>query len=781
VAVLSLALGIAPLAAIGGVVNALFFRPLAHVQQQDRLVALFRGVSGPVAWGDLVDAAAQTDGLLDAAGLSVHDNFKLTVDQTTTTLMGCEASANYFDVLGVPMALGRGFAAGETGADATPVAVISHTFWQRHFGEDPGALGRVLRIDGTDYTVVGVAPEGLLSPEAPVEPSVYLPLAPETTDNRGRRGLYGIGRLRDGATLAEVRAQLEVVQERLREEYPRYWSSAPGRDDYFSVHPVRALVVRPGQQAQIAVAVALFVTVGILVLATACSNLGNLLLARGVQRGEELAVRLALGADRGTLVAMLLTESVLLGCLGGGLGLLTAHWLTRMLEVGIVGPGFGIDVTVDVRVVAFTAVVSIATGVLFGLVPALRASRPDLSMALKGEPERVGRGRGVTLRNLLVVSQVAASLALLVSAGVLLRGLQVMQGVDPGFDPEGVLAVRLDLTQRSYGEVEAREFFEQLAARVAGAPDVAAVALAVDLPLDGTRWGSDILPEGVELAGEERILADENRVSAAYFELMRMPLVRGRTFSDGEIAQAAAVVIVNESLQARFWPDGAIGRRMKIGDGRTVQIIGVVRDAAYNHLAESPTPLHFWQPFTVGRVADMALVVRGRGDVRSLVPVVRRLVREADPELPVLEPQLMNDVVAWSSGDQRVVSTVLAVVGAVSLLLVLLGIYGVVSFLVSRRTHEVGLRVALGAQRRDVIGMVVAEGMRLVAVGVVVGLLLAFGMAQLLAAAFPGIGVLDPMAPLLATLLLAAAAALAALLPAMRASRVDPMVALRAE
>jgi putative ABC transport system permease protein len=220
---------------------------------------------------------------------------------------------------------------------------------------------------------------------------------------------------------------------------------------------------------------------------------------------------------------------------------------------------------------------------------------------------------------------------------------------------------------------------------------------------------------------------------------------------------------------------------MKIGDGRTVQIIGVVRDAAYNHLAESPTPLHFWQPFTVGRVADMALVVRGRGDVRSLVPVVRRLVREADPELPVLEPQLMNDVVAWSSGDQRVVSTVLAVVGAVSLLLVLLGIYGVVSFLVSRRTHEVGLRVALGAQRRDVIGMVVAEGMRLVAVGVVVGLLLAFGMAQLLAAAFPGIGVLDPMAPLLATLLLAAAAALAALLPAMRASRVDPMVALRAE
>jgi len=781
VAVLSLALGMAPLAAIGGFVNALFFRPLAHVQEQDRLVALFRGTSGPISWPDVADAAAQAEGFEGVAALSVHDGFNFTVDDVTTTLMGAETSANYFDVLGISMALGRGFAADEMGPDAPRVVVVSHVFWQRHFGGDDGVLGRTLRLEGRDYTVVGVAPEGLLSPEAPVEPDVYVPLFPQHVDNRGRRGLYGVGRLRDGATLEEVRAQLVVVQERLRDAYPEHWSEEPGEGGNYAAYPVRALRVRPGQQAQITVALVLVAVLGMLVLATACANLGNLLLARGSQRGAEIAVRLAVGADRGTLVTMLLAESVLLGCAGGALGVLTAHWLTQALKTGLIGPGFGLDLTVDSRVLAFSAGLSIATGVFFGLIPALRASNPDLSSVLKGEQVAGGPGRALSFRNVLVVGQVAASLALLVSAGVLLRSLQVAQSIDPGFEPEGVLTVQLDLSQGTYSEVEGRQFFDQLAARVAEAPDVEAVALAVDLPLDGSRWLSSIVPEGIELAADEQILAEANRVSANYFDVLRTPVVRGRTFRASDLAAGVPVVVINEALAQRFWPDGAVGRRLRIDEGEFAEVIGVVRNAKYSNLGESPAPIHIWQPYENSYTAAMHFVVRARADARGLIPTIRRLVREADADLPMLEPRLMSDVMAWSSGDQRIASTMLSIIGAVSLLLAVIGIYGVVSFLVSRRTHEVGLRVALGARRGDVIGMVVGQGMRLVLVGVVVGLLVAFGIAQLLAATFPGVELLDPVAPLLATAVLGAAAALATLVPALRASRVDPMVALRAQ
>jgi len=780
VAVLSLALGIAPLAAIGGFVNAMFFRPLAHAQDQHRLVALFRGTSGPLAWLDLVDAEAQAEGLQDVAALSVHDGFNFTEGDITTRLMGADVSPNYFEVLRVPITIGRAFAADEMGAEAPLVTVISHTFWRRHYDEQSSALGEVLRIDGRDYAIIGVAPEGLLSPEAPIEPDVYVPLRAEHADNRGRLGLYGVGRLADGATLEAVRSQLDVVQERLRAEYPQYWRADPGAGGNYAVHPLRALRVRPGQQTQIAVAVALVLTLGLLVLGTACANLGNLLLARGSQRGSEIAVRLAVGADRSTLVVMLLAESVVLGCAGGALGVLTAHWLTQALKSGLVGPGFGIDLTVDARVLAFTAFVSVSTGILFGLIPALRASSPDLSSTLKGNRGANGRSRALSFRNVLVVGQVAASLALLVSAGVLLRSLQVAQGIDPGFDPEGVLSVQLDLTQGSYGEAEGRQFFEQLAARVAEAPDVEAVALAVDLPLDGSRWLNTVVPEGMELEAGEEILADENRVSPNYFDLMRTPILSGRTFSRAEVAARLPVVVVNEALAQRFWPDGALGRRLRIGELDT-QVIGVVRNAKYTSLAESPAPLHYWVPYGGEYVSVVNMVVRARGDARALVPTVRRLVREADANLPVLEPRLMSDVVAWSSEDQRVVSALLAIIGLVSLLLAVVGIYGVVSFIVSRRTHEVGLRVALGARRVDVVTMVVVQGMRVVMVGAALGLLVALGIAQLLAATFPGIELLDPTAPLFATLLLTSAAALATLIPALRASRVDPMVALRAE
>jgi len=659
--------------------------------------------------------------------------------------------------------------------------VISHTFWRDRFGPGNPVLGATIRLDGGVHTIIGVAPERLLSLGQPVAPAVYVPFRPEHADNRGRHALFGVGRLRDGATLEEARAQLEVLQERLTEAYPRYWSSELWQGGNYAAYPVIALRVRPGMRAQITVAVALVTILGLLVLATACSNLGNLLLARGSQRGSEIAIRLAMGADRSTLVTMLLSESVLLGCAGGAVGALAAHWMTQALAAGPLGPGFGLDFTLDVRVFAFAAFVSIATGVLFGLIPALRASSPDLSSALKGEQSAFGRNRALSFRNLLVVGQIAASLALLVSAAVLVRSVQVSQATDPGFDPEGVVAVSINLTQGSYSEDEGKQFFRDLTARIAAAPDVESVAMAVDLPLDGSRWLNDIVPEGIELGEDERIVLDENRVSGNYFELLRTPVLRGRSFTEADTSGSAPVVVINEALAQRFWPEGAIGGTLALGDGGTVQIVGVVANAKYGQLAESPPMLHLWRPSTQTYSPATYLVVRARADARAVIPVVRQLVREMDPNLPVLEPRLMTDLVAWSGEDQRVVSILLSIVGMIALTLAVVGIYGVISFLVSQRTHEVGLRVALGARRADVIGMVVGQGMRLVAVGIAVGLLMGFGIAQLLAASFPGVELSNPIAPGLATLILAAAAVLATLVPALRASRVDPMVALRSE
>jgi len=779
IVLLSLALGIAPLAAIGGFLNALFFRPLAHVQEPDRLVAIFRGTSGPASWPDLADAAQQVDAFEGVAGFSVYAQFNLTEGEATRVLTGSSVSPSYFDVLGVPISRGRGFRPDEMGTVAEPVAVISYSLWQRSLAGDPGVLGTQIRLNGRDHTIVGIAPEGLISPEQPVEPAVYVPLGEEWYLNRGHLGLYGIGRLREGASKEEARAQLGVLQERLRAAYPRYWSDEPGALGNFAAYSIGALRVRPGQRAQIAVGVALTVILGLLVLSTACANLGNLLLARGSSRGGEIAVRMALGASRRALITMLLVESVLLGCAGGALGLLGAHWLTQALAAGRVGPG--VDITVDVRVLAFTAFVSVATGILFGLIPALRSSRPDLTSVLSGARTVVGGGRLWSFRNVLVIGQIAASLALLVSASVVVRSLQQGQSTDPGFEPDRLVTAALDMGQRSYSEPEAEQFFVELVARLRARQDVEAAALAIDLPLDGSRWLAAILPEGVEIEPEaDEILVGENRVSASYFATMQMPILAGRPFAVTDVEGSAPVVIVNEALVDAYWPEGALGKRLRVGESTWAEIVGVVGNAKYGQLSEAPTP-HLWVPAAQSFSSRMHVVVRARSDARAIIPAIRETVREMEPQLPMLEPRLMTDVVSESAGDQRVVSILLTSVGAVSLLLAVIGIYGVVSFVVQQRTHEVGVRVALGAERKDVLLLVLMQGVRLLAAGVVIGLVGAFGIAQLLGATFPGIDVLDPLVPSIGTAILALATLAATLVPALRASRVDPMEALRCD
>ncbi|MGD8330646.1 MAG: ABC transporter permease [Acidobacteriota bacterium] len=781
VAILSLALGIAPLAVVGGFLNALFVRPAPYVEEPDRLVAIFRGVGEPVSWPDLADVAVQADGLAEVAASNTVAGINLTEGDTTRELMGAEVSTNYFDVLRVPLLLGRGFADGEMGPGAEPVVVISHTFWKQQFAGAADALGQTVRINGRDHTVIGVAPEGLISLEMPVEPDVYIPLRAEEVEGRGYRGIVGVARLDDGVTLNDVRAQMVVIQERLREAYPGYWRDRPGSPAEFGVYPVTSLRVRPGDEAAIAVGLALVVLLGVLVLITACANLGNLLLARGWQRGGEIAVRLALGADRPALVLMLLAESVLLACSGGAVATLVAYWLMEALQRGLIGPASRLDIGLDWRVLAFTGALSIVTGIVFGLVPALRASSPALTPALKGGRTATGRGRALSFRNVLVAGQVAASLALLISAAVLLRSVQAMRSIDPGFEPQGVATVLLDLAQREYGQVAAQEFFEGLTERLARLGDVESVALATDLPLDGSVWMTTIVPEGVELPADGHFVVHENRVSPEYFDLMRMPILRGRGFVGADLAGGPSVVLVNEAFEQRFWPEGAIGKRLTIGEDEAAEVVGVVRNASYRSLGESPTPLHLWRPWQRDPTVATHVLLRARRDPRDLIDPLRRLVREADPELPLLAPRLMTDVVGASSEEQRVASMLLSLISVVALSLSVVGIYGVLSFVVSRRTGEVGLRVALGAQRSDVVRMVFTQGMRVVFAGVVVGLVLAFGIVQVLAAGFAGVEALDPVAPAASVLLLGSSAALATLVPALRASRIDPMAALRAE
>jgi predicted permease len=769
IAVISLALGIGPLTAIGSFVNVLFFRPLPHVEAPDRLATVFMGRGGFVSYLDLVDIREQVDAFEDVTALSLLGDFNVTDASGTRRARGGSVGPNYFQVLQVPLLMGRGLASDEFEPASEPVAVISHSTWRRHFGADAAVLGRVIKIDGKDHTIIGVTPEGLLSPEMPVELAVYVPL----------RVLHSIGRLRDGVSIEQARVQLAVLQQRLQEAHPDHWFDDRGRGYDLAVFPIRALRVGPRQQAQATIVLSLAVILGLLVLATACSNLANLLLARGWKRSREIAIRLAIGAGRRSLVSMLLVESLILGCAGGALGLLVTHWCTQWIATGVVGPG--LDLTLDIRVLAFVAVVSMATGILFGLIPSLQASRPDLTVALKDERTSIGHIRGLSFRNVLVVGQISASLVLLVSAAVVVRGLQRAQSIDLGFEPEGVMAVEFNLTQGGYSQVQGENFLDDLVARLEATPSVAAVSLTSVLPFSGMRWGGSIVPEGTVVEPNNLIVAFEGRVDEDYFGLLRMPLLDGRPFTALDVQGSMPVVVVNATLAHRFWRDAtAVGRRLQLDSGEWAEVVGVVRDAKYGNASEDPT-LHYWRPLAQAYRPTQHLLVRARGDVRDVIPTVRELVSEMAPGLPFLEPRLMSAVINESNFDKQMTSAALAAGGVVALVLAVVGIYGVLTFVVSLRTHEVGVRIALGANPGDVVRMVLGEGVRLIGIGLAIGLLMAFGIVRLLASSMHGIDVMDPIAPGAGVAVLSAAALIATLVPALRASRVDPVEALRQE
>jgi predicted permease len=789
-AVLMLGLGIGATTTIFSVINALFLRPPAAVRQPERLVAIYTSdFSGPdfgtSSHPDYVDYVAGTPALTAIAAASPRPFSVATGGESFRTL-GDMVSENYFEVLGVPLAAGPGFARGASETQA----VISHGLWTRVFGGDRGVIGRTLRLSGRTFTISGVAPAGFTGSIRGVRMEVWTSLAAgrvfDPTDDmleqRGDRGLSLTGRLRDGATVEQARGQLAVVAARLHGAYPKAWTDVAGKARRVTLLPEREARIFPTIRGPVTQFLGLLMGVAGLVLVVCCANLANLLLARATVRRRELAVRLALGGGRGRLVRQLLTEGLVLAIMGGTAGVALALWAADALAA--FRPPLPVPVALefplDGRILGFTLLVSAVTVLLSSLLPALRATRIDAATALRADLATASDRRRFGLRDALVVGQVAVSLVVLAAAGLFLTSLRNASRVDPGFRSERLALLRLELGVQGYDSTRGQAFYAELERRVRALPGAEQVALAEILPLGlvGQRRGVEV--EGYAPAEGEDMEFGTNTVSAGYFETMGIEMVRGRGFAPGDRAGARAVAVVNESFARRFWPgEDPIGRRFSTGRGGMREVVGVARDGKYRSLGEEPQP-HFYQPFAQMYEPDMVLVARAASDARALLSSLLKEARELDPELPV-EGSTMEEHLGLAVLPQRIGSVVLGSFGAITALLAALGLYGVMSYVVSQRTREIGIRVALGARARDVRLLVLRRALAVTLAGVGIGLAGAAATARLLAAFLVNLSPSDPATLLAATALFTAVALVASWVPARRAAAVDPVRALRWE
>ncbi len=789
IALITLALGIGANTAIFSLVNTVLLRPLP-VPHAEQLVEVYgtlhKGadytIQSYLNYKDYRDRNHAFSGLMAYrfAPMSIsHDN-------RNERVWGFLVSGNYFDVLQVAPFRGRYFATEE---DQTPgsqaVAVITYECWQKRFAANENIIGQPLRINGHVFTVIGVTPDGFRGTEIAYAPDVFVPtmmaheIEPGSTwlDSRRDDNLFVVGRLKPGVTAAQAESDLSTITFQLGKEYPH---DNEGRG-------VRLLT--PGlfipdiRNSVISFSSVLMGVVG-LVLLLACVNLANLLLARATERRKELAIRLAMGASRARVVRQLITESILLSLAGGGGGLFLAAWINALVssiklptDIALI-----IDLRVDWRVMLFALAISLITGVLFGLLPALQSSRPDLVPALKDEKSMAGFRRS-RLRNALVVVQVALSLVLLVCAGLVVRSLQAAQRMRPGFNPQNAVALSFDVGLQGYTEEKGRAFEKQLLERTQTLPGIRSVALVSTLPLSLDYSYSSIYVEGQPATSTVDLpVAVPNDVSPDYFRTMEIPL-RGRDFSAREDKDESRVAIVNETFARKMFPGrDAIGGRFNFNgpDKPYWEIIGVAADGKYNTLGEDPKPA-FYRPLLRDYSTNATLVARTTGDSQAAMAALRAELQRLDPTLPVYNVKTLSDHMNLPLFPFRLAAIVLGSFGVLAIILAAIGIYGVMSYVVAGRTREVGLRVALGAGRSDVLLLIMRQGMSLAVIGLAVGLIIAFGAAQLIAKLLFGVSPIDVVTFAGVALLLAAVAALACYLPARRATKVDPLVALRYE
>jgi predicted permease len=790
IAIISLALGIGANTAIFSLVNTALLRPLP-VSEPRQLLEVYgtlhngadeAGQSYP-NYKDYRERNQVFSGLLAYR----FEAMSLGAVGQSARVWGLLVSGNYFDVLGVRPVLGRGFLPEEDQVPgARPVVVLSYGCWQSNFGGAPDIVGHSVSIDGQPFTVVGVAPKGFGGTEVAFSSEVFVPLMMAEQIERGSKwlddrrddALLVVGRLKPGVTRGQAEASLKILTDELASEHPE---ENAGRG-------VRLLP--PGlfmgevRDSVVAFAAVLMCVVG-LVLLLACVNLANLLLARAAERRKEIAVRLALGASRFRLVRQLLTEAVMLSLAGGAAGLLVAAWINGLVNSIKLPVDFALlfDLRIDWRVLAFTLGVSVLTGVLFSLLPALQSSKPDLVPALKEEGPLAGFRRS-RLRNALVVAQVALSLVLLVCAGLIVRGLGAARSVRPGFNPSGAVELSFDLNLQGYDEQRGRAFQKELLGRVRRLPGVRSATLTDNVPLSLAYENSTVYAEGQPFKSSSELpLAVPFTVGSDYFKTMEIPLVAGRDFDERDGAKDARAAIVNETFARKFWPgQEATGKRFSInGPGDAyLTVVGVAADGKYNSLAEEPQPA-FYRPLAHDYSGFTTLVARVEGDPRAAIPAIRREAQQLDPTLPLFGVKTLNEHMQVPLFPVRVAAIVLGSFGLLALALAAVGIYGVMSYVVAGRTREIGLRMALGADHRSVLRLIVGQGARLAAVGLAVGALVAFAAARLLTSLLYGVSPADPLTFTAVALLLASVALLACLVPARRATKVDPMVALRYE
>ncbi|HYK19123.1 MAG TPA: ABC transporter permease [Pyrinomonadaceae bacterium] len=780
IALVALALGIGANTAIFSLVNAVVLQPLPY-PDPERLVWVWGNLrNGPnrasVSPPDFLDYRSQnkTFEQLAASGtlpLAVN----LTGSGEPERVNASSVTGNYFDAFGVRPALGRGLSLENEKPGHDQVTVLSHAFWQKRFGGDPSIVGKTIVLNGKVCEVIGVMPADVVLPQAA---DLWLPLDFDTEpDLKLRRAhfLRPIGRLKEGVTLAQAQADTDIIASQLEQQFP---DSNTGFN--LRLIPLREQLVGASQTTIFI----LFGAVG-LVLLIACANVANLLMVRAAARQREIALRTALGASRFRIARQMITESLLLAIIGGALGVLLATWGVRLLvtlsEDSIPRTA---NVRIDATVLAFTFLISLATGLLFGLAPAMRSVKVNLIDSLKdglrGAGESALRNR---TRSLLVVLESAIAVMLLIGAGLLVRSLIALQHVDPGFDPNNVLTLRIDLPRQKYDTGEkTSSFYSQLETRVASLPGVETVGLISDLPLSGQLSDWPFTVEGRPVAATSQDFdADFRLVNKDYFKALRIPLLRGRNFTEQEVRQSDKVLLVSQQLADQVFPnEDPLGKRLVISmSGVHFEIIGVVGDIRHQSVATQPFPTMYLPTREFGGRRN--LVIRTQVDPLSIVASVRKQVQALDPDQPIAAVRTMNDWVTTSTATPRYRTTLLALFAVLAMILAATGIYGVMSYSVAQRTHEIGVRMALGARRVDVLKLVVRQGMLLTLVGVVLGLAGAFALTRVMSTLLFQVTAKDPMTFAAVAVLLTVVAFVACFVPARRATKVDPLVALRYE
>jgi predicted permease len=786
ISVLTLAFGIGANSTIFSWINATLLTPVPGMARTSEVIQVCRGESRSLSYPNFMDLRDRSHSFTGLTAFATGP-ISLTAPGKPERIWGTLATANYFDVLGIKPIMGRGFLPGEDQSpNAAAVVVLSYRLWQTRFGGDPHILGQTISINTHPFTVVGVTPRVFQGSITGLRSEFWLPITvmpqlnPEGESMlHSRKGgwLSALGRLRPGTSREQAQADMSTVMQQIVREYPDdgkgpaqvtlypLWRSPQGANAFFSLLlPI------------------LMALAGVVLLLT-CANIANLLLARGVTRQKEMAIRLSLGAGRWRLVRLLLVENLILSVAGGAAALLVTFAVARSFMDFAPKSELPIWVQVDVdgRVLLTTLTLSVLTALLFGILPALRASATNPNSVLKDESGSTSGGvRKSRLSTGLAVAQIALSLLLLVSAGLFVRSFRATQQFNPGFNPHGVLVQSYDLSLNNYKEAEGTAFHRQVVEKARALPGVQTASLSDWVPLGYSSNSDDFVPEGYVSQPQEEIAAGVAHVSPGYFATMEIPLLQGRDFLPQDSAGSQTVVIVNQEVAERYWPrQNPLGKQMKV-EQKTAVVVGVVRTAHYYQLNEKPRPF-IYLPLYQFYASSPVLHVRSQGDPLAAAPVVEQAIHQLNADLPVYDVTTLNARIGVASFVQKMAGTFVGWFGGLALLLAAVGIYGVIAYGTRQRTHEIGIRLALGAEPRDVLRLVLEKGLKMTFIGIAIGAVAALAMTRLMKSLLFGITATDPLTFLGVTGVLALVALLACSIPARGAMRVDPVLALRNE